>query len=52
MKLYVPQSIPALPMAIEDFVGKTYREVAFEIIKTFFDDYTAEEMKYCVDGAW
>ncbi len=50
--LYVPQSIPALPMAIEDFVGKTYREVAFEIIKTFFDDYTAEEMKYCVDGAY
>ncbi|MDD6190232.1 MAG: threonine synthase [Firmicutes bacterium] len=50
--LYVPESIPALPMKIEDFIGKTYKEVAYEIIRTFFDDYTDEEMKYCTDGAY
>ncbi|MGX8774732.1 MAG: threonine synthase [Bacillota bacterium] len=50
--LYVPHEVPALPMAIEDMVGMTYREVAFEIIKTFFDDYTDEEMRRCTDGAY
>ena len=50
--LYVPQTVPALPMAIEDMIGKSYKQVAFEIIKTFFDDYTDEEMKYCTDGAY
>ena len=50
--LYVPQVVPALPMAIGDMVGMTYKQVAFEIIKTFFDDYTDEEMKYCTDGAY
>ena len=50
--LYVPKTVPALPMAIEEMLGKSYKQVAFEIIKTFFDDYTDEEMKYCTDGAY
>lgn len=50
--LYVPASIPALPCDIEDFKGKSYKEVAFTIIKTFFDDYTDEEMRYCTEGAY
>ena len=33
-------------------VGKPYKEVAFKIIKAFFDDYTDEEMQHCVDGAY
>lgn len=50
--LYVPDHVPALPMAIEDMAGMTYQQVAFEIIKTFFDDYTDGEMKYCIEGAY
>ena len=50
--LYVPHEGPPLPMPIEDMVGMTYKQVAFEIIRTFFDDYTDEEMKYCTDGAY
>ncbi|MCR5034215.1 MAG: threonine synthase [Clostridia bacterium] len=50
--LYVPQEVPALPMPIEDMVGMPYKQVAFEIIRTFFDDYTDEEMAYCTDGAY
>ena len=50
--LYVPHEVPALPMQPEDMVGMTYKQVAFKIIKTFFDDYTDEEMKYCTDGAY
>lgn len=50
--LYVPQEVPPLPMPIEDMVGMPYKQVAFEIIRTFFDDYKDEEMKYCTDGAY
>ena len=48
--LYVPEQIPAFPGKIEDMVGKPYKEVAFKIIKAFFDDYTDEEMQHCVDS--
>lgn len=50
--LYVPREIPELPMKIEDMLEMSYKEVAFEIIKTFFDDYTDEEMEYCTNGAY
>ena len=36
--LYVPESVPALPMPIEDMIGMPYKEVAYHIIKTFFDE--------------
>lgn len=50
--LYVPTEIPALPFKIEDMIGKSYQEIAFKVIGAFFDDYTEEEMKYCIDGAY
>lgn len=50
--LYVPDSFPQLPFKIEDMQGKTYKEIAFQIMKAFFPDYTDEEMKHCVDGAY
>ena len=50
--LYVPADIPKLPKSVEEMTGMTYKEVAFEIIRAFFDDYTDEEMKYCTDGAY
>jgi len=50
--LYVPDRIPELPKKVSELVGKPYKEVAYEIIKAFFTDYTDEEMQRCVDGAY
>ena len=50
--LYVPERVPELPEKIKDMIGLPYKEVAHKIIGTFFDDYTDEEMRYCVDGAY
>ncbi|MEG0830586.1 MAG: threonine synthase [Anaerovoracaceae bacterium] len=50
--LYVPHTIPVLPFAISDMVGKPYQEVAYRIIKAFFEDYTEEELKQCIEGAY
>ena len=50
--LFVPESIPALPFKPGDMVGKPYKEVAKAVIGAFFDDYTADEIQACVDGAY
>lgn len=33
-------------------MGKTYQEIALAVIGAFFDDYTEEEMQYCINGAY
>ena len=50
--LYVPDSVPPLPVKVEKLAGKPYKEIAYEIIKAFFEDYTDDEMRRCVDGAY
>lgn len=50
--LYVPNEIPALPVPIEELVGKPYKEVAFRVLRAFFEDYTEEELRTCIDGAY
>ena len=50
--LYVPDRIPALPVKATELKDKSYKEVAELIIHAFFDDYTDEEMRYCIDGAY
>ena len=50
--LYVPESIPALPLKPEEMKGMSYRQIAFEIMHAFFDDFTGEELRACVDGAY
>lgn len=50
--LFVPTEIPKLPLTIEEMVGKDYKEVAFIILKSFFDDFSDEELRYCVESAY
>lgn len=50
--LFVPAEFPKLPFTIEEMVGKSYQEIAEKVIGAFFDDYTEEEMRYCIQGAY
>lgn len=50
--LYVPDQIPALDVSPEALKDATYQEIAEKVISAFFTDYTAEEMKACVTGAY
>ncbi len=50
--LYVPDSIPELPFEPERMTGRPYKEIAQEIIASFFTDYTSGELKACADGAY
>lgn len=50
--LYVPSVIPKLPLKAEEMKGMTYQQIAFQVIGAYFDEYTCEELKYCIDGAY
>ncbi|MDD4121317.1 MAG: threonine synthase [Eubacteriales bacterium] len=50
--LFVPESMPALSIPLDELKGKTYKEIAFEVIYSYFTDYLEEEVRHCVDGAY
>jgi threonine synthase len=50
--LFVPDAIPELPFSLEEMKDKTYQEIAYSVISSFFTDYTKEEVQTCVAGAY
>jgi threonine synthase len=50
--LFVPTSIPKLDTSIDDLAKMTYQEVAYEVMKLFFTDFTEEELKACINKAY
>lgn len=50
--LFVPESFPKLIGNLEDYTKMDYKEVAFKVLKAFLDDYTDDELLYCVNGAY
>lgn len=50
--LFVPISIPRLSMPIQELAKLSYQEVAYEVMKLFFTDFTEEELKSCIKKAY
>ncbi len=50
--LYVPAQIPLLETAPEAMTAMSYQEVAYEVMHRFLTDYTEEELKKCIAGAY
>ncbi|MCM1105840.1 MAG: threonine synthase [Blautia sp.] len=50
--LFVPESIPELDVSIDELKDMTYQETAYEVMKLFFTDFTAEELKDCIKKAY
>ncbi len=50
--LFVPESIPALGMSIEEIAKLDYRQTAYEVMKLFLTDFTEEELKGCIERAY
>ncbi|MDO4942026.1 MAG: threonine synthase [Lachnospiraceae bacterium] len=50
--LFVPTEIPKLDVTVEELATMSYQEVAYEVMKLFFTDFTEEELKYCIDHAY
>lgn len=50
--LYVPTEFPSLEKSLNRFINLSYKDLCFEILKLFLDDFTEEELKYCIDKAY
>ena len=50
--LYVPIVVPKLDKSFEELSNYSYQEIAYEVMKLFFTDFTEEELKYCIDHAY
>lgn len=50
--LFVPDHIPSLDKSLKELSGMTYQEVAYEVMKLFLTDFTAQELKDCIDRAY
>ncbi len=50
--LFVPTQIPSLDVSIEDLSKMTYQELAYEVMKLYFTDFTEEELKNCIAKAY
>lgn len=50
--LFVPETMPVLDVKMEELAGRSYQEIAYEVMKLFLTDYTEEDLKYCISHAY
>ena len=50
--LFMPERMPRLDVTMRELAGKTYQETAYEVMKLFLTDFTEEELRACIDGAY
>ena len=50
--LFVPVSIPKLPVSRGERKEMTYQEIAYTVMKEFLTDFTEEELKSCIAKAY
>lgn len=50
--LFVPVSIPKLPVSLGELKEMTYQEIAYTVMKEFLTDFTEEELKSCIEKAY
>lgn len=49
--LYIPETIPQMEKSLEELSKLSYQELAYEVLSLFLD-FTDEELKACIDGAY
>ena len=50
--LFVPDEIPALDIPFEELAEMDYKEVAYEVMSRMLTDFTEEELRFCIEGAY
>ncbi|GHU42751.1 threonine synthase [Clostridia bacterium] len=50
--LFVPEQIPRLATDFKDLAGRSYQEVAYEVMRLFLTDFSEEELKVCIGKAY
>ncbi len=50
--LFVPTHIPQMDFKLEDVLNWEYRELAYRVIRLFFEDIKEEDLRYCIWSAY
>lgn len=50
--LFVPTQLPKLEKSLKELASMNYQQVAYEVMKLFFADFTEEELKSCITRAY
>lgn len=50
--LFVPEKIPSLDVSFEELSSMTYQEIAYEVMKLYFTDFTKDELQDCINKAY
>ena len=50
--LFVPESMPKFDVSLGRLKDMTYQETAYEVMKLFLTDFTEDELKSCIKGAY
>ncbi len=50
--LYVPVSVPKLPVGLEALSDMDYKQTAYMVMKEFLTDFSEEELKNCIEKAY
>ena len=50
--LFVPDSIPALDVPLKELLGKSYQEIAYQVMSRLLTDFTEEELRNCINRAY
>ena len=50
--LFVPMTIPALSKSLKELSQMSYKEVAYEVLKSYLTDFTKEELEHCINSAY
>lgn len=50
--LFVPDSIPAFDKSLDELADMDYRELAYNVMKLMFTDFTEDELRYCINSAY
>ena len=50
--LYVPAEFPRLKKSWEEYAAMDYKTLAAEVLRPYLSEFTEEELKACLDGAY
>ncbi len=50
--LYVPKEIPKLDIGMDKLSKMSYQDVAYEVMKLYYTDFTEEELRNCINNAY
>lgn len=50
--LFMPETLPTLQKPLSELSRLSYQELAYEVMKEFFTDFTEEELRHCIEAAY